>query len=239
MSLQYVYKYLDDRGTVVYVGITNDMKKRVYQHRSDKLGEIKNPVIYYFPVKYRADADMLETYLINYYDTKKYYNVSKTSKGDVSFLGEICDCLPWRMFMGRVDEDVEPFVASTLKKEVIVTETTLVDMRSIDGIIKKHDEDIENVKCYIDREISDERQVIDFIKSFDEERKNIPFVARGLYLHKKRLLCLRLLKKSIAHHPFIFDDSRKKKYNRLLWIGEHIKYDLEKHEGQKYDDRIA
>ena len=79
-KMEYVYKYENINNTVVYVGITNNLTRRIREHQEDKLGEIKKPTIYYFPVKYRGDADMLETYLIDYYKTGKYYNEIEENK---------------------------------------------------------------------------------------------------------------------------------------------------------------
>ena len=111
---QYVYKCVES-GITKYVGITEDLSKRLYQHSIDILNKMKNPNVYYFPVKYRGDADVLETYLINYYNTDKYYNVAKTQNGIFSFLtGDVCDRLPWVLYNGNVDESLPLFSISGL-----------------------------------------------------------------------------------------------------------------------------
>lgn len=110
--MYYVYRYIGKNKEVLYVGITQDMKKRVYQHKRDKLAEVsKSARIEYFAVKYREDADLLETYLISHFNTGQRFNVSKTKKGNVSFLRN-CEYLPWIVYDGSVDESLKPFILS-------------------------------------------------------------------------------------------------------------------------------
>ena len=92
--MQYVYRYLGKKNEVLYVGIMNNIGYRIKQHETDKLQEIKKPKIEYFAVKYRCDADLLETYLISHFHPK--YNVAKTKKGNVSFLDGVE--FPWMTF---------------------------------------------------------------------------------------------------------------------------------------------
>ena len=135
---QYVYKYVDG-GIEKYVGITNDLPKRFYQHTKDKLNEMENPDVYYFPVKHRGDADMLETYLINYYNTGKYYNVAKTQKGDFSFF-DVCDRLPWVLYEGSVDESLPTFSVSGLigaKNTEVVYKTVIKNVDKAIYVILK------------------------------------------------------------------------------------------------------
>lgn len=217
--MQYVYKYVDDSSRVVYVGITNNMVKRIYQHKKDKLKEIKNPVIYYFPVKYRADADMLETYLINHYNTGKYFNVAKTNKGEVSFF-DICDKLPWTMFKGSVDESIKPFIVSDVSEKIYVEKSVVINAGTIDGKIMKFWEDFGKSQDLINERIDFEKGVIDGIQNLKGYQK-YPFVVYGLYLHKKMFRCMELLKKHLLN---------KKTKNRLLQIASNINYEIEKHE---------
>ncbi len=95
--MEYVYRYISVEGDVLYVGITNNMARRVAQHKRDKLAKLKNASIQYFPVKYRADAELIESYLICKQDDPKY-NVSKTAKGSASFLDKIT--FPWIPYDG-------------------------------------------------------------------------------------------------------------------------------------------
>lgn len=129
-EVQYVYKYVDNCGDVAYVGITNNLSNRVKQHMHDKLQGIKDPTIYYFPVRYRGDAEMLETYLIYHYRTGRRYNVSKTKKGNFSFL-DICEELPWKRFTGTVDKHTTPFQVSQVKKEVVIEKETVVEKKGL------------------------------------------------------------------------------------------------------------
>ncbi len=225
-DLQYVYKYVDDTSRVVYVGITNDIQNRVRQHKHDKLRAVKNPIIYYFPVKYRADADMLETYLINHYGTGKYYNVSKTQKGDFSFF-DICDDLPWHRYSSKVDEQLKPFIVSDLiekGKEVVVEKKVFVNKDSIDAILQQYDASVSLEKAMLDDLISFENDVTSWMQSIPNY-KNYPTITKGLQLHKKRLICARVLK----HYPWsLFTDSSKR--NWLLSVMERTKIKIENYE---------
>lgn len=227
--MQYIYKYVDDTSAVVYVGITDDMKRRIREHKSDKLKGIKNPIVFYFPVKYRADAEMLETYLINHYGTGKYYNVSKTKKGDFSFF-DMCDQLPWTMFTGEINTMTKPFVVSMLaKEEKIVEKTVFVDKQSTEGIIRKGYEDAEKALNLIDDLINFEETLIDGVTSLNGHEENA-FVMRGLCLHKKRLQCARLLKRCyLRNFPHLLGANREK-WDRLILINNNLKYAIEQHE---------
>lgn len=230
-DLQYVYKYVDNSSKVVYVGITNNLKKRIYQHKHDKLKEIKNPVIYYFPVKYRADADMLETYLINYYGTVKYYNVSKTKKGDVSFL-DICDDLPWNRYFNNIDSDLIPFVVSDIlkkKKEVIVEKKIFVNEDSIDGKIQKIHDAMDFERNMVIDLIDYEEKVVNTLQSFPNYQK-YPAIVKGIQLHKKRWICARLLKKYGPGLSNVFDRDRGIKREWLNSVMDKIVIELELHE---------
>lgn len=230
--MQYVYKYVNDRSDVVYVGITNNMKNRIQQHKSDKLKNIKNPVIYYFPVKYRADAEMLETYLINYYGTGRYYNVSKTKKGDVSFLDNICDSLPWTRFINKAELNLEPFVVSAnFVKEKIIEKKVYVDFNSTESAIRKKDEDAKIINEKLNELIDFENEIINKLQEMIRDFNSNDFIDKGLYLHKKRLLCARLMKKCFQHYPFFFSKKNtEKKWNRLNLLMESIKWQIEEHE---------
>lgn len=89
--MEYVYKYTDlSDGIVKYVGITNNMAARVYQHTLDKLGKIKSWNIEYAEYPTRADVEFLEGHLISLYGTATYFNVAKSGFGKCSFdIGDI------------------------------------------------------------------------------------------------------------------------------------------------------
>ena len=125
--MHYVYRYIR-RGTTIYVGITNNMKRRAKQHEKDKWAG-KHDMIMYFAVETRADAELLETYLISYYKTEKYYNVSKTKIGEVSFLGDITN-LPWVKWDGVVDYSLHCFEIRDLLPDII-TKVEIIEKRVV------------------------------------------------------------------------------------------------------------
>lgn len=245
---QYIYKYVDG-GIEKYVGITKDLSKRLYQHTKDKLNEMKNPDIYYFPVKHRGDADMLETYLINYYGTGRYYNVSKRNKGDFSFF-DICDRLPWVLYKGKADETLPLFSVSNLIGEEnikIVYKPQIVYMNN-DSDEAKWNHYIEKRKKlidYLDCEIKTDTYVIDSLNklllngSYSNEHKQ--FIKTGIYLHKKRLQGFLAYQKEWNKSGWSIINVGEQKtnnarLNRLTDILYRIRLLLERHEGHKYND---
>lgn len=113
--MQYVYKYVLS-GETLYVGITSNMERRVREHTYDKLADIApKSTIFYFPVMTRGDAEILETYLISYYNTGKHFNEAKTSKGEHHFLGDLCENLPWMPYEGKTDLYASPYVLSAIR----------------------------------------------------------------------------------------------------------------------------
>ena len=112
---QYVYRYMKN-GDPVYIGITKDMGQRVYQHKRDKLSHIND--IEYFSVKTRADALLLEAYLIRHFRTSEHgYNVAQLVTGDVSFLDEVVDQIPWIKYRKGEEEPAEfSFYKETILK---------------------------------------------------------------------------------------------------------------------------
>lgn len=191
--MEYVYKYLNDRGDVVYVGITNNMTKRTKQHETDKLSNIRNPLIFYFPVMYRGDAELLETYLINHYRTGNGYNVSKTKKGDFSFL-DICDELPWVRYDGHVDEKLKPFKVSVIRQNDTVVEERIVYKdcpKGFEGNIQMIDEHARQMVDFYDDEISCEKEIIKKLEDLLTIKES-KIVKRGLELHRKKLIALEV-----------------------------------------------
>ena len=240
--MEYVYKYVEQNKTK-YVGITNNLSKRYYQHTKDKLNEMRNPDVWYFPIKYRADAEMLETYLINYYGTKKYYNIAKTAKGDFSFL-DICDRLPWVLYDGTIDETLEPFSVTGLigKKEIETVyrkETIYVDKSSDDAIISRYYEEDSKLNHYIDCEIDCEKKVVSLLNKmlienqYDPESNTYKTIKKGFLLHNKRLQGLKLLNRETQ--KFVFMQNRQR-IEKLLRILNTIKILLEQHENHRYED---
>lgn len=233
--MQYVYKYVE-KGTVKYIGITNNMSKRFYQHTKDKLNTMDNPDVYYFPVKYRADAEMLETYLINYYGTGKFFNISKTCKGDVSFL-DICDKLPWTIYLGNVDDKIKPFTVSDVQEIVYEPTTVYIDNESDNAKIQKIFDAHCDLLQKLDSAIKDETENVKYLKTLLSEyaeEKDITewysFVERGLFLHKKRLQAAMLAKRCLRGFPYGVNWERFKLIKKMDY-----KYCLltEEHEGTK------
>ena len=169
---EYVYRYVGKNGETVYVGITNNMDKRVEQHTHDKLSVLRNPIIEYFAVENRCDAEILETYLINHYDTGKHYNVKKANRGDVSFLKDVE--FPWVRY-GSGDEPKKFHV----KQNVVRVKEKVVFRNSgdsITSIIKEGDERVHEImeECKAwEREIDDiKNHDIPAIERYIESVKN-------------------------------------------------------------------
>lgn len=89
--MPYVYRYLDPRGTVIYVGKTKNIDSRHYQHRKD---DWYNDYLdmQYIPVETETEADMLETFFIGKYSnegqcmaniSKKWYGFNNSRFIDV------------------------------------------------------------------------------------------------------------------------------------------------------------
>ena len=184
---QYVYKYVDGSGTVVYVGITNNICKRIAEHKYDKLSVLKKPTIMYFPVKYRQDAEMLETYLINHYGTGKHFNVKKKDRGDVSFLGE-CDDLPWIVFDGDVDSSATPFSLDSFVKREVVTEEVVREVPVIKYIDEPKNDEEAMAKFW-----KEQAEILDYLKNESNEETKIinalklVLVEDGQYEKNKRV----------------------------------------------------
>lgn len=96
--MPYVYRYIDlQKEEVVYIGKvtydkndqgTDGLVKRHYQHKTDdwykEIGD-ENLLLQYIQFPSHTDADIMETYLINYYDTGQLRNKSKTGWGKPSY----------------------------------------------------------------------------------------------------------------------------------------------------------
>lgn len=76
----YVYKFIDETGTIIYIGKTDNIHNRMRQHFS-KNGHLSTECyesvvsVFYAAVPTKCDADILETFLINKYSPK--YNTDK------------------------------------------------------------------------------------------------------------------------------------------------------------------
>ena len=189
-QLNYVYRYISN-GKTVYVGITNNLRKRVKQHQKDKLGTLQNPVIEYFCVPTRCEAEILETYLINAYKTYRYFNVAKASTDKVSIFESVH--FPWKLF-----SDEEPInkvffdVRRRDTKPCPVPHATVVEHISQ---VEKIRENIQNERkeCILDIEC-----IKDYIQRCDGTEVEIgimtKFIAKkDLQLHSSLLSLLEEL----------------------------------------------
>lgn len=76
----YVYKFLDETGTIIYIGKTDNIHNRMKQHFSTN-GHLPSGCyesvtsVFYSVLPTKCDADILETFLINKYSPK--YNTDK------------------------------------------------------------------------------------------------------------------------------------------------------------------
>ena len=96
--MPYVYRYIDlQKEEVVYIGKvtydkndqgTDGLVQRHYQHKTDdwyeEIGD-ENLLLQYIHFPSHTDADIMETYLINYYDTGQLRNKAKTGWGKPSY----------------------------------------------------------------------------------------------------------------------------------------------------------
>ena len=196
-QLNYVYRYISN-GKTVYVGITNNLKVRVKQHKGDKLHILQNPQIEYFCVSSRTDADILERYLINLYNTGEYFNVSKVIKSNdgPTFLEHVP--FPWTQYsddepIKEVVFDIARILAAKEKTSHCVTENARVRKTSdiIRREIKDCREDIECIKKYIDG--CDGREAEMGIMTKEVAQKD-------LFLHTKLCLLFEDLLKTFNKH---------------------------------------
>ncbi len=242
---QYVYKYIDQFGRVVYVGITNNIKKRVAEHKHDKLGELKKPTVMYFSVKYRYDAEMLETYLINCYGTGKHFNVKKRDRGNVSFLGNP-DALPWIAYDGK-DKDIEPFVVSGMShceesnSQVLVEEREVIkyigNQPSDEQIIKDFHRDKEEIDDYLECEKDNSKKIVKALMlALDNNHpfsrnKKVPdsLISEGIRLHTIRI---EIIEKLLEYNS-VPPTERDTKYGDKLFLeAAWISREISNHEQQ-------
>lgn len=206
--MEYVYKYENEAGTVVYVGITNNMHRRTHQHKADKLSLIRNPAVFYFPVLTRPDAEMLETYLIDYYKTGQHYNISKTKKGEFTFL-DICDLLPWQKWDGTQRDDEKPFLVSSFvdnknTKKVIVEKKVFIEPIKLNGTnIDKYQANMAEISRMNRERLDYEDEVIDFLQQASKLDPGNDAIETGLRLHVNTRRCFRLLRRLLNKMPFV------------------------------------
>lgn len=217
--MEYVYRYLSGEKTI-YVGITNNLKRRIEAHKHDKLQFIKNQSIECFAVNYREDAEILEEYLINHYETGNYFNIKKVKNGKVSFIGDIAK-IPWQKY----DPNNIPTIPFVINNEVI--QKTL---KHTEYVTKVTPETINATmmanKKYFDKELNEEKQIIShLIRLYRQNQYQV--IAAGVHLHYKRYVALIKLKKHMFSYSIPGDSLQyRNKYDQLLcealWVSGEI-----------------
>ena len=223
--MEYVYRYLNKYQEVVYIGITNNLKRRIKEHTQDKLKNFHGS-IQVFAVIHREDAELLETYLICKY--RPYFNEAKKQKGDVSFLGEGL-VFPWEEYHENQIDSLEPFQIN----EQIITKEVVTEVKK--KVLKMTPEDIwmeeaENYKRFKNA-IDYEKEIIERLKIIKEtmaEVKTSNPKAYNLYLedceaHKEKLIILNdafseYMKGHIGEPP----RNMESHYKKLLKVNERI-----------------
>ena len=90
--MPYIYRYIDlEKQETIYVGKVTGFKdmwndpltRRHRQHERDEWYKANpdNIIMQFIEINSNTDADILETWLINFYDSEQLYNKSKTKMG--------------------------------------------------------------------------------------------------------------------------------------------------------------
>ena len=174
----YVYRYKAGN-EIVYVGIANNLKRRVDQHKRDKrdkLSTLKEPVIEYFCVQSRTDAELLETYFINKYKTGRFFNIKKANRGDVHFLDGVE--IPWEHYSeDNIKND--NFIDVAPPKKVVEVEKIVYRKKqdSTDAIVAESDEFYRQKSLLVASDIDICHAWINEVQKnigyFPEERKHL------------------------------------------------------------------
>ena len=169
--MAYVYRYIDlDKGEVVYVGKVTKHKDYKYdplrlrheQHmREDWYKAGKNIVMQYVELNSHADADILETWLINYYDADQLVNKSKTGWGKCSF--DLSSLLfgRWRTFGLNTGSNEDEATR-------IVSDMVRVLFKYSEGLNYNLDRQIEMMNDQI-RHIAEEKRRAYLLSRFDSQ----------------------------------------------------------------------
>jgi hypothetical protein len=236
--MQYVYRYVKNKN-VMYVGITNNMRRRVREHKQDKLSSLDGATVQYFAVKTRADAELLETYLINHYKTGEHFNVSKTKKGEVSFLGDLSK-LPWVEYNGKIERKMPCFTINDLfpksKTEVkIVKAPVLPKGASEDQILDDFYRQEEELRKWLDDDEESSRKIVQTISlALDPKFECVRAVSEeclleGLTLYTEYLGVLKEIRGE-QNKPIIpLDGCETRNFTKLVPRLCEINSKLEKH----------
>lgn len=213
----FVYRYIC-KGDVVYVGIANDLKRRIYEHKHDKLQFLDNPVIEYFSVRERNDADILETYLINSYKTGRFFNVAKANRGDVSFLDNIK--FPWIRYSESTPINEEYFTISQAPLEtVIVNRPAALCGNSISSRLRE----IDSWKSEIAKEIGFYTSNVEHLKNYieqcdgGEENRGQPTIEMANTDLKMQTHLMNLWKELMDTATSIFSKGKRRAANDILY----------------------
>ena len=158
--MNYVYKLLDKKGNVLYVGKTNDLKRRLTEHISNK--EWRNEIDSLYYAVCRDDFEQ-RTYE-NYYIIKSN---PKYNKQDKSFSTHIIlPELKWKKF-----EDIEDFDRDEIAKKklfFLLENWTLVnDILDLTSKIFKDVQDPREI------DICDMYAIETYIDELEKRRKNL------------------------------------------------------------------
>lgn len=171
--MPYIYRYIDlDKGEVIYVGkVTkykdvgyDPLRKRHEQHtREDWYKDRENVLMQYVEVDSHCDADILETWLINYYDSEQLLNSAKKDWGKCSF--DLSSLLfgKWRNF-GANSQSNEEAVKNIIDDAVRMT------MKYSEGLSYNVESTLSGMKMIIEQKIlkiAREKRMSDLLDRYD------------------------------------------------------------------------
>ena len=176
----------------------------------------------------------METYLINFYHSDRYYNVAKSAK-DVSVLDNLCCGIPWVKFDKKKTVKAKPFVFEQKVEEKIVEKekTVYVDVNK-DSVSAKIDwiwDWMTDLQIELDELIDFDEAIADGIRAYGIDKYDY-FRMKGLALHTKRLCATRRLKRISLFAP-VWPQEKQGKADlrrRLIDIIARTKIQIEQYE---------
>lgn len=102
----YVYRFLNNRNEIIYVGYTKDINRRMHEHFTR--GHLPQPcydsvaTIEYKKYKTKSDASVMEIYYINTY--QPIYNTRSKMHEPVTI--NISDSDNWRLYMNMEPKNI-------------------------------------------------------------------------------------------------------------------------------------
>lgn len=158
--MNYVYKLLDKKGNVLYVGKTNDLKRRLTEHISNQ--EWRNEIDSLYYAVCRDDFEQ-RTYE-NYYIIKSN---PKYNKQDKSFSTHIIlPELKWKKF-----EDIENFDRDEIAKKKLFF--LLENWTLVNDILDLTSKIFKNVQDPREIDICDMYAIETYIDELEKRRKNL------------------------------------------------------------------